>query len=138
VRFVLTNTTDKAIPVFQRWNSWGAYQWRIAIRDGAGLRAVAVNPQQGWTRNAPTAIAIEPHAELALTALVQEETTSDRRPGLDRFVTHARVAYPIEVRGIFDCPKSAEPALAVGIGAKTLPASELWVGAIASPWLEVR
>lgn len=138
VSFVLTNTTEQAIPVFQRWNSWGAYQWKIAIEDATGQRVVAVNPQQAWTRNAPTAVFIEPHAELVLTSLVQAEPPNDVRPGVDRFTTATRVGFPLRVRGLFECARNTEPGLRVGAGQKTIATSDLWVGAIASPWIDAR
>lgn len=138
VSFVLTNTTDAPIPVFQRWNSWGAYQWKIAIEDAKGQRVVAVNPQQAWTRNAPTAVFVEPHAELVLTSLVQAEPPNDMRPGVDRFTTGTRVGFPLRVRGLFACERNDEPGLRVGAGQRTIATSDLWVGAIASPWIDVR
>ncbi|MFO0616054.1 MAG: hypothetical protein U0414_25900 [Polyangiaceae bacterium] len=137
VRFVLENTTDKPIPIFQRWNSWGAYQWRLAIQDARGLDVVATNPQMEWTRNGPTAIAIAPGSELVLKALVQVDASGTVPPGIDRFTTGARLTFPLRVRGLFECTESAERGLEVHLGSTTIPVSELWVGSIATDWLDV-
>lgn len=138
VRFVLTNVGRAPVIVFQRWNSWGAYQWRLAIEDAGGQRVVAVNPQEGWTRNAPTAVAIEPGGELVLRALVEPGPPSNVRPNSDRFTTRANVSFPLRVRGLFDAPPTTEPGLRIFAGDRTISPTDLWAGAIASPWLDVR
>jgi hypothetical protein len=40
------NSGKEPLAVVQRWNSWGAYQWRLTF--GAQL---AGNPQQDWAKN---------------------------------------------------------------------------------------
>lgn len=139
VTVVLTNAGKRPIGVYQRWNSWGAYQWRFAIVDASGRRVVAGNPQQEWTRNGPTASLIEPGKELATSAAVRIDQSQPFVAGVDVFVGGTNFAYPLRVRGIFDSRPGEQPFEArVGAGDKIVASTDLWSGAIATPWTEVR
>jgi len=55
VDFVLTNTlSDKDIKIFERWNSWGAYNWKFELKDEQGNIITFNNPQMKWTKNYPS------------------------------------------------------------------------------------
>lgn len=55
VDFVLTNTlSDKDIKIFERWNSWGAHNWKFEVQDKKGNSITFNNPQTEWTRNFPS------------------------------------------------------------------------------------
>ncbi|MBI4954091.1 MAG: hypothetical protein HY908_18855 [Myxococcales bacterium] len=140
VDFVLRNVGTKAILVYERWNSWGAYQWQLELEDAAGQRVLAVNPQQDWTKNFPSALAIDPGKEHVLACIVVPKPPTDWQPGAQYFVTSAPFALPVRVRALFAlAAEDAIPVKEVGVrgAARSVAPAELWRGSIASAWLAV-
>jgi len=136
---VLRNIGTEPIAIYQRWNSWGAYQWRFAIVDAKGNGMFAGNPEEGWTRNAPSAVSIKPGTELALNAIVQEKRTSTIPKGKEVFMSKVPLAFPLRVRAIFEATADLPPEPRVSLdGTTTVSSSALWVGAIATGWIDVR
>jgi hypothetical protein len=135
--FVLANTGHAPIHLYQRWNSWGAYQWRFAITDAAGARISAGNPQQAWTRNGPTAFTIEPGHSFSVDAAIYESEQADPPSGLSVFVAKAALRYPIRVRAVFESHPEQDPQPRVGLGPTTVPSSALWSGDLSTPWIVV-
>ena len=61
--FVLQNKGAYPIFLYERWNSWGARQWRIRVSDGASQMRWYVNPQFEWEWNNPSTFELKPGKE---------------------------------------------------------------------------
>jgi hypothetical protein len=77
------NTGTEPIAVIDRWNSWGAYQWRLTV--GA---ASAENPQSQWWANAYTeALLVPGETRHAWFTVTRSRTFSRYRKGAWGFLT---------------------------------------------------
>ncbi len=88
--FVLQNGGPSPIHLWERWNSWGARQWRIRVSDSAGNVRVFVNPLNTWFGNRPTTFELVPGKEQVFhCALINREyrtTATGELNGLQIFV----------------------------------------------------
>jgi hypothetical protein len=141
VTFVLRNVGDERRFLYERWNSWGADQWKIVVGEAGGRQVVAVNPVQAWTENYPSGIMLEPGAEQRLDCLVVPATPATWDPAVSYFVTPRSFRTPQRVKGIFE--STVDPSVdRVGIqgaGQQDPPVSgrEMWAGHIETGWIAV-
>ena len=61
--FVLLNSSTAPIRLAERWNSWGAYQWRFRVVDAKGTAYKLNNPQVSWFANSLRTFTIQPSEE---------------------------------------------------------------------------
>jgi len=70
---VLTNTTDKAQPVFEAWNSWGYQTISFELILPSGERTkLCVKPQK-FTKNGPTTYVIPPKGHQVFPIALNDE-----------------------------------------------------------------
>ncbi len=74
--FVLLNSSNAPIRLAQRWNSWGAFQWRFRVVDARGTAYELKNPQTIWFANALTTFVIQPLEEQVTRCRLDMGTTS--------------------------------------------------------------
>jgi hypothetical protein len=132
---VLHVTGAKPVTVYERWNSWGAYQWGWEARlpDGSAWRFL--NPQSAWKKNFPSTVIIAANGELALRCRLinAEEQPPLESEKLQLFVSdrlgmeHLRRP-GATLRAIFAAPVAAEN------NSSTFSTQD-WAGQIASAWL---
>jgi hypothetical protein len=67
VDFVLKNNTAHPIELVRRWNSWGAYQWTLEVKDARSTKYLLVNPMKNWSRNFFATFIIAPNSEQVMT-----------------------------------------------------------------------
>ena len=58
--FVLTNQSKHPLHFAERWNSWGAFQWRFKLVDGQGECLWLGRPRLQWSTNFLTTFTIFP------------------------------------------------------------------------------
>ena len=89
--FVLQNVGTNPIYLYERWNRWGARQWRIRVSDESGSVRIHVNPHDTWFRNYPSTFMLGPGKELVTPcALINREyltTATGERDGMQIFVS---------------------------------------------------
>lgn len=156
VTFILRNVGSQPVHVFERWNSWGADQWAIELEERSGTRVLALNPQQVWTKNYPSALKIEPGQEHRMVCVVLPTEPEFWKSQVDYFVPRkdrrdeppdlGRTAPPVaafnaptRVRGVFDTKRALqkpEPRIGVRAGG-VIASNEIWNGRIATPWLSL-
>ena len=59
VHLNITNNSTESIYLFERWNSWGAYQWWFMVEID-GQKYMMNNPLDRWSSNFRTSFLIEP------------------------------------------------------------------------------
>lgn len=143
VTFVLRNVGSKPLHVFERWNSWGADQWTIEVEEAAGNRVIALNPQQAWTKNFPSALKIEPGEEHRMLCVILPAEPEFWKSQVDYFVPRPPVpafTAPTRVRGVFDTKGALQqPEDRIGVRAGgTITSKDIWNGRIATAWQSVK
>ena len=104
VKIVLTNTSNAPIGVYDRDNSWGADQWRLDIVDANGVGFIAGKSVNYFSPNWPSGIAIAPHDEFALDAVVRAKPARHEKG--QPFDTREQFTLPVRVRAVFDATAS--------------------------------
>ncbi len=135
--FVLTNHSKEPIRIAERWNTWGAYQWRILMKKADGSSLEFTNPQMIWTRNFLSVVTIEPGRELRTACVLalgdeKDDMMDERSPieGAELFVAVAPDAHfspPLSLKGRFTVEKQFKK--------ETVETN--WIGRIESPALEL-
>lgn len=54
----MQNRSDKTVLLYERWNSWGAYQWTFNVKTASGRTINLGNPQSTWTLNFPSTFSV--------------------------------------------------------------------------------
>jgi hypothetical protein len=108
--FVLHNGSNMPIRLAERWNSWGAYQWRFRVVDAKRTVYELENPQVVWHANALTTFAIAPsedqitrcRLDMSTTKHSEDKTAIFSLPVFDSQVQRTnRWVFPVDVTGIF-------------------------------------
>jgi len=70
VELEIENTSSIDAKIFERWNSWGAFQWSfIVIIDEQSY--IMKNPKGLWTRNHPSTFTMKPGEKLIVKCLLE-------------------------------------------------------------------
>lgn len=81
--FVLQNNSKRSLYLYERWNSWGAYQWSINVEDANGDVWAFSNPQTKWTKNYPSTFEIAPSAKYIIKCIIY---VGQAEPPVDRYI----------------------------------------------------
>jgi hypothetical protein len=114
LNFVLINTSDNPISLAERWNSWGAHQWKFIVNDAEGRIFNLENPQQKWLWNNLTSFTIPPQTESIMTCRLDANALEAKDGSIMMFSavfnhppykTVESWAYPISITGTFSAPE---------------------------------
>lgn len=117
IEFALTNYLKSDIKIWERWNSWGAYNWWFELKDKDGKIIQFINPQVTWTKNIPTIQLIKPHECFVLRSqlllepkAIQAAGSYDNKKKLNVFVPvninddkMKEISGKFEIRGVYRC-----------------------------------
>ena len=142
--FVLTNLTDKPILLAERWNSWGADQWRFTLTDQSGGKIELCNSQNTWDCNFLSTFTIAAGGSHTLRCVLNGSYVSTADADLNQFlppqnhimfdmVSRKQVPikitwnYPVKVVGHFSAP----------LVNRSQRVSTNWTGAVLTPAVNI-
>ena len=146
VEVVMTNTTDRGISLWDRGNSWGAYNWWFDMRNDKEDRFIfAQSPRRKWTENFPFTLTIPPHSQYTMRCqlllrsvpmpygsrgqlFVPVATNDTQMAQWDAFLKGG----PSALRGVYgnQLERYVDPR-------GWLPQPTAWVGKMATPWTRI-
>ena len=83
--FVMLNSSSAPIRLAERWNSWGAFQWRFRVIDAKGTAYELKNPQSIWHANYLTTFTIRPSEEQVTRCRLDMGATSHSEGKIEIF-----------------------------------------------------
>jgi len=105
IDFVLINKSKADIFLAERWNSWGAYQWRFIVIDKTGVSMNLSNPQMEWSKNFFTTFTIPPSSEYTMKCRLDMNTARFNDGTVCIFTAGTPHAnnwrFPVSILGVF-------------------------------------
>jgi hypothetical protein len=112
---VVTNVSRQPVRLWREWCSWGYFNLRLEAQVGGKTFTLAKKPR-GWNKNYPDAFTLQPGEHFVIPVVLDPEVWDlpQRRSG------------PARLRAVYHSTPDRDA-----------DEQNVWVGAVASPWLNV-
>jgi hypothetical protein len=107
---VLTNVSDKAVPIFEEWSSWGYYNISFEAVTADGKTFKLTKGSAAWGANAPAVFSIPPGGHYVFVEHFQKERWTNLPD------VHSVHGKPVMLKAVFEETKEDSMGYNVWIG----------------------